>query len=31
MPEENTLACYSVGDSDYVAARDGDEARTVLA
>lgn len=31
MPEENVLACYSVGDCDYVAARDGDEARAVLA
>ena len=31
MPEETALKCYQVGDSDYVAATNEDEARKVLA
>ena len=31
MPEETVLKCYQVGDLDYVAATNEDEARKVLA
>ena len=31
MPEETVLKCYQVGDVDYVAATDENEARKVLA
>ena len=31
MPEEKALKCYQVGDLDYVAATNEDEARKVLA
>ena len=31
MPEKTVLKCYQVGDSDFVAATNEDEARKVLA